>query len=81
MFKPRKYRGVTCHNIEEWCKIWAGNDLYFEKWHEEFGEFDPTFGSLKMWTLMGYFWSKYIMFELKNCRGAICHDIDGWWTI
>ena len=28
-----------CHNTEEWCKIWRGTDLRFEKWHEEFGEF------------------------------------------
>ena len=30
------------HNTEEWCKIWWGTDLCFEKWHEEFGEFWPN---------------------------------------
>ena len=39
MFEPKKYRGVTCHNTEEWCKIRGGTDLCFEKWHKEFGEF------------------------------------------
>ena len=27
------------HNTEEWCKIWGGTDMWFEKWHEKFGEF------------------------------------------
>ena len=24
---------------EDWCKIWRQTDLYFLKWHEEFGKF------------------------------------------
>ena len=36
---PKMYRGVMCHNTEEWCKIWKVTDLYFKKWHEEFSEF------------------------------------------
>ena len=32
--------------------------------------FDPTLESLKICTLMGFFWSKYIMFELKKYRGV-----------
>ena len=39
MFEPKKCTVAMCHNTEEWCKIWGGNDLYFRKWHEEFGEF------------------------------------------
>ena len=39
MFEPLKYRGVMCHNTEEWYKIWGVTDLRFEKWHEEFDEF------------------------------------------
>ena len=39
IFDIKRYTGVMCYNIEEWCKIWGGTDLYFEKWHEEFGEF------------------------------------------
>ena len=35
-------RGAMCHKTEEWCKIWGGIDLRFEKWHEEFGEFWPN---------------------------------------
>ena len=38
----KKGRRVMCHNTGEWCKIWGGNDLCLEKWHEEFGEFWPN---------------------------------------
>ena len=38
-FEPKKYRGVMCHNTEEWYKIWRETDLCFEKWDEEFDEF------------------------------------------
>ena len=41
MFDLKKYSGVMCHNTEEWCKIWRGTDLCFEKWHKKFGEFWP----------------------------------------
>ena len=38
-FREKKSRGVMYHNTEEWCKIWGGADLWFEKWQEKFGEF------------------------------------------
>ena len=41
MFDLKKYRGVTFHDTEEWCKIWRKTDLWFGKWHEEFGKFSP----------------------------------------
>ena len=28
----------------------------------------------KIYTLMGWFWPEYIMFELRKNRGAIFHD-------
>ena len=42
MFEPKIYRRFMCHNAEEWCKIWGGTDLYFEKWHEKFGQLWPN---------------------------------------
>ena len=42
IFEPKKYRGVMCHNTEEWCKLWRGTDLCFEKWNDKFGEFWPN---------------------------------------
>ena len=28
-------------HYEEWCKIWRKSDLWFGKWHEEYGKFSP----------------------------------------
>ena len=42
MFEPKKYRGVMCHNTEEWCKIWGGTDLCFGKWNEKLCKFWPN---------------------------------------
>ena len=36
---PKKYRGVTFHNTDESCKIWRKTELWFGKWHDEFGKF------------------------------------------
>ena len=40
--------------------------------------FDPTLRSLKVCTLTGPFWWKYIMSELKNYRRVMCHDTEAW---
>ena len=44
MFALKKYRGVIFHDTGEWYKIWRKADLWFGKWHEEFGKF-----SLEHW--------------------------------
>ena len=41
IFQLKKYRGVIFHDTREWCKIWRKTDLWFGKWHEEFGKFSP----------------------------------------
>ena len=61
------YRGVICHRNEEWCKNWKGIDLSVQNWHEEFDKFWPEHSKIsKLCTLMGFFWTKYIIFELKE---------------
>ena len=43
MYELKIYRGVMCHDNEEWYKIWRGIDLLsFENWHEEFDNFDSN---------------------------------------
>ena len=42
MYEPKKFIGVMCHNTVEWCKIWRGTDLCFEKWHEDFVKFSSN---------------------------------------
>ena len=74
MFEPIKGRGVMCHNTEEWCKRWGATDLCF--W-QNLSNFDSTLESLKICTLMSYIWAKCIMYDLKNCRGVMCHDTEG----
>ena len=35
----------------------------------------------KIFTLMGFFWAKYIFFELKKYRGVVFQDIEEWCKI
>ena len=72
MYELEIYRVVLCHDIEEWCKNWRGIDLSVQNWHKQFGKFWPEHWKIsKIWTLMGCFWPKYIMFELKKHRGVM----------
>ena len=43
--------------------------------------FRPTTQTSKNSTLMGYFWPKYMRFELKIYRGVIFHDNEQWCRI
>ena len=61
-----------CHDNEAWCKIWRGITLLFQNWHKEFDRFWPEHSKVsKIFTLMGSFWAKYILVELKNYSGVI----------
>ena len=62
-------RGIISHGAEKRSKLWRKTDFLFEKWHEEFKP--EQWKTLKICTLMGYFWGKYIMFELKRNRGVV----------
>ena len=33
LLELQKYRGVICHDTEEFCKFWRKTDLWFEKRH------------------------------------------------
>ena len=82
LFELKKYRRVIFHETEEGCKIWRGIDLSFQDWHKEFEKFWPEHLKVsKLFTLMGFFWAKYILFELKKERGVIFHDIGEWCKI
>ena len=39
MFDLKRYRKVIFHDTEGWCKVWRKTDLWFRKWHGEFGKF------------------------------------------
>ena len=82
LFELKKYRGVISHDIEEWCKIWRKTDLLLGKWHEKLGKFSSEHWKVsKIFTLIGSFWAKYILFELKKYRGVIFHETEEWCKI
>ena len=70
MYELKIFRGVMCHDNEEWCQIWRGIDLSVQNWHEKFDKSLPEHSEIsKKCTLMGCFLSKYVMFELNKYRG------------
>ena len=74
MYELKIYRELICNDNKEWCKVRLGIDLSFQNWHQEFDKFWPEHSKVsKIHTLMGSFWTKYIMFELKKYRGVV------WW--
>ena len=67
MYELKIHRGVMSHDNEEWCKNWRGIDLSVHNWHEEFDDSWPKHSKIsKICTLMGCFWPKHIMFELRS---------------
>ena len=56
--------------------------MSFQNWHKEFDKFWPEHSKVsKIFTLMGSFWAKYVLFELKKYREVIFHDIEEWCKI
>ena len=67
------------HDDKEWYEIWNRIDLPFQNWHEEFNKFWPEHSKIsKICTLMGWFWPKYIIFELKKYRGVTFDYTQDW---
>ena len=82
MYELKTYRGVICHDNEEWCEIGRGIDLSFQNWHEDFHESWPEHLKIsEISTLMGCLWPKYIMFDLKNYRGVMFDSTEYWCKI
>ena len=72
MLELRKYRRVMFHDTEEWCKIWRKTDLWFGKWHEEFGKFLPEHSKVSK---VGLWWDPFI--QSRKCMslkftGELC---------
>ena len=95
MFELQKYMAVMFDGTEYWCIIWAfKSDMRnFANFHQSTFEslkIGTLMGSFylkqKMYglqpnTLMGCFWPKYIMLELKNYRRVIFDDTEEWCKI
>ena len=74
----KKSTGELCHSNEEWRKIWRGTDLCLKNDIRILANFDQTLESLKIWTLMGFFWSKSIVFEVKKYIGDHYTGLSYW---
>ena len=61
-FQLKKHRGFMSHGTKEWCKIWRKTDLWFRKWHKEFGKFLSEHSKVSKLALWG---DSYV-------RGRIC---------
>ena len=83
MLDLKKYRAFIFHDTEEWCKIWRKTDLWFGKWHEEFGKFSPE--HLKV-SKLGLWWdlliqsrkSMRLKFTEELCVTAMKNDTKIW---
>ena len=76
-YEVKIYRGVMRHDNEEWCKISSGINLLFQNWQVKFDKMWPKYLKVsKIFTLMCFFWAKYIVFERKRYRGVIFHETE-----
>ena len=81
LFELKNYRGIIFHETEEGYKIWSGIDLLFQNWHK-FDKFWPEHSKvLRMFILIGTFWAKFMLFELKKVQRSYLHDIEEWCKI
>ena len=56
MYELKMYKGVICHDNEDWCKTGGGIDLLLQNWHKEFDKFWPEYLNIsKKFTLMDSF--------------------------
>ena len=73
MFERKKYRGIILHDTEGWCKTWRKTDLWFEKWHEEFGKFLLEHSKVSQ---LGLWWDPFI--QSRKCTSLkFAEDFNG----
>ena len=76
-YELKIHKGVICHD-NELSKIWIWTDLSFQSRHEDFDEFWPEHLKKvsKIFILIGSFWAKYMLFEVKKYRQVIFHETE-----
>ena len=74
----KKYRRVMFHDTEEWCKVWRKTDLWFQKRHEEFGEFSPKHSKAQKFHFDGLFLSNVYVVWAKEIQRSY---LSWHWTV
>ena len=75
----KKDRGITFYEtsvMQNWKKNWL---VIWKITWAIWQIFTRAHESLKIWTLMASFCLKFKMYELKICRGVMCHDNEEWY--
>ena len=83
MFDLKKYRGIIFHDTEGWCKTWRKTDLWFGKWHEEYGKYSPErlkVSKLGLW-LYPLIQSRKNMSLKFTLLRVMCYDNEEWCKI
>ena len=62
------------------CKFWRKSDLWFHKWHEEFGEFHQSTQRSQNLCFERLFCPRYIIMS-KKITEELCRDTEGWCNI
>ena len=62
MLELKKYSGVMRGSTEYWCKTWRKIHFCFQKWHEEFGKFQPEHSKVSK---MGLWWDNFV--QSRKC--------------
>ena len=80
MYDLQIYKGVLCYDNKEWHKIWKWSVSSVQNLHEEFDKFWPEHSKIsKISTLVGCFWLKYKIFELRKYRGVMFDGTQYWY--
>ena len=70
-FQLEKYRRLISHDTKKISKLWRKLAFCLKNDRRNLWTLTWTVESLKVYTLMGYFCRKYVMFELKIYRGVV----------
>ena len=77
MYELKIHRGVMCYGNEENTKL--KRNWLVENWHEEFNKSWPKHSKIsKIYTLMGCFWTKYIMLQLRKYWEVMFDGTQDW---
>ena len=68
------------HDPEDWCKIWRKTDVV-SKMTRIWWILTRALKSLKICTFNGFYYAKYLIFDLKKYRVVIFHDTEEWCKI